>query len=109
MKELEELCQNCVIHSDYCNIIKCNQYEKLTKELENKNKFDLYICTDEKETYIRTFNDNSNILPIKEFIENFLDTYKIEYEKLFFYRNMDDLNEIVINYGGQMYFIAKER
>lgn len=105
-EKLEELCKNCKFNSEYCNVVKCNQYEKIAKG-ERDTIFSLYIVVDEKELLVRHFNNN-DLIEIKEWIENFLEDSRIDFEKLFFYRNEENNDEIVVNYGGLMYFIIKE-
>lgn len=105
-EKLKDLCNNCVVKSQYCETMRCNQYEKLAKE-ENDPFYDLYISSDEKDTFVKRFETN-NLVPMKDFIEHFLDDSKIEYEKLCFYRNDENTSEIIVSYGGLMYFVIKE-
>ena len=105
-EKLENLCKNCKFNSQYCDTIKCNQYEKIAKEKKDII-FSLYIVSDEKELIVRHFNDN-NLVEIKNWIEDFLEDSHIDFEKLFFYRNEENHDEIIVNYGGLMYFVIKE-
>ena len=73
----------------------------------NNSKANLYIVTDENERFVKEFDSSQNILPIKEWIENWLNENNIEYEQLVFYVNRNAENEIIIQYGGLMYFVIK--
>lgn len=106
-EKLKDLCNNCQIHSEYCSIIRCNDYEKIANLPYNDAHLDLYVVSDEKETFIKRF-DYGNLIPIKNWIEDFLIRSNIEFEKLCFYNNAESDGEIIVNYGGMMYFVIKE-
>lgn len=104
-EKLKDLCNNCQFNSEYCNIIKCNQYEKIAKE--PNTKLNLYIVVDNSDHFVKQF-DYGNLIPIKNWIENFLHNSNVNFESLCFYNNIEKSNEIIVNYGGLMYFVIKE-
>jgi len=72
------------------------------------NTANLYIVTDENETFVRSFDSSKNILPVKEWIEDWLKNNNIEYDSLAFYANKEVEDEIIIIYGGLMYFVLRK-
>jgi len=66
------------------------------------------VFKNDEEILIKEFEQSTNLLLIKNWIEDWLNKSEIQYDSIVMYLDEQNYDDVVILYGGEAYFLLKK-